>query len=596
MSYETGGFPSSIGSLGTEKMTEQKPQGTASKSQIEADRPWVRYYEQGVPPSIGYLKMPLFSFLEESAQRFPNHPAIYYFGAKISYRTLDQLVNRFGNALLSMGVKKSDRVALMLPNTPHMVIAYYGTLKIGAIVVPTNPLYTERELEYQLRDSGAETLVTITRLYPTVATVRDKVSLKNIVVGNVKDFFPPVLRLLFTLFREAKEGHRLKPGDHKRVHNFQGLLRHHSPKLPDVEVEDEQETALFQYTGGTTGLSKAAMLSHYNLVTNAMQVRHWLTDTQVGRERFLTVLPLFHAYGMTTCMNFAISTASAMVLLPRFDTKEVLEIIDRYQPTIFPGVPTMYIAINNHPEVEKYNLRSIRACISGAAPLPVEVQSRFEQLTGARLVEGYGLTEAAPVTHSNPIYGKRKVGSIGLPFPDVEAKIVDMETGEKETPVGESGELVLRGPQVMQGYWNRPEETAQTIRNGWLYTGDIAKRDKEGYFYIVDRKKEMILTSGYNVYPREVEEVLYEHPKVKEAAVIGVADPYKGEAVKAFIVLKDGETANQDEIIDYCRSKLARYKVPQSVEFRHSLPKSLIGKVLRRVLAEEERARQANKQ
>ncbi|RLC69430.1 MAG: long-chain fatty acid--CoA ligase, partial [Chloroflexi bacterium] len=345
--------------------------------------------------------------------------------------------------------------------------------------------------------------------------------------------------------------------------------------------------------GGTTGVPKGAMLTHKNMLANAIQVRHWLVDAKEGGEVMLSVLPFFHVYGMTVCMNMAIYIGSAMVLLPQFKVKEVLEAINKYKPTLFPGVATMYVAINTYPEVSKYDISSIRACIAGAMPLPYEVWTKFEEITGGKLVEGYGLTEASPVTHCNPIYGLRKP-CIGLPFPDTEAKIVDLETGEKELPIGEIGELAVRGPQVMKGYWNMPEETKMVLKpDGWLLTGDIAKMDEDGYFYIVDRKKDMILSGGYNIYPREIEEVLYAHPKVKEVAAVGVPDEYKGEVPKVFIVLKEGETATEEEIIAYCKENLAKYKIPKYVEFRKELPKTMVGKILRRVLAEEEKKKMA---
>ncbi len=556
---------------------------------VAGERPWLKHYEPEVPTHLEYPEVALHDLLAASARHFPNRDATIFFGARLTYRSLHEQALRFANALRRLGVQKGDRVALMLPNCPQMVIAYYGALAAGAVVVATNPMYLERELQHQLSDAGAETIVLLTKFYPTLANVIDATPVRNVIVTNIKDYFPTPLRLLFTLAKEKKEGHRVAIEGRPGVRRFLDLL-HESPPTPPVVPVAAGDLALLQYTGGTTGVAKGAMLTHYNLVANTVQTRYWMSDLKDGAETFLGVMPFFHVYGMTVAMNLAVMIAGTLILQPRFEVHEVLKAIHRLRPTIFPGVPTMYVAINNCPEVKRYDLRSIRACISGAAPLPVEVQARFEQLTGARLVEGYGLTEAAPVTHCNPIYGRRKAGSIGLPFPDVDAAIADLETGRVGLLPGEAGELVLRGPQVMAGYWGNPAETAQTLRNGWLYTGDIAKRDEDGYFYITDRKKDIIIAGGFNIYPREVEEVLYEHPKVKEAVVVGVPDAYRGETVKAFVVLKAGESATAEEIIGFCRERLAHFKTPKVVEFREALPKSLVGKILRRALREEERS------
>ncbi len=556
------------------------------------EKPWLKFYDKGVPATIKYPDKPLHWALEEAARKYPDNTATIFMGAKLTYRELNDLANRFAAALADLGVKKGDRVSIHLPNCPQFVIAYYGTLKAGAVVVPTNPLYVEREIEHQLNDSGAETIVTLTKFYPVVRRVKERTKLKNIIVTNIKEYFPSLLKLLFTLFKEKKEGHRPPIPKEPGTYFFQDLMAKYPPTPPEVEVGPE-DLALLQYTGGTTGVPKGAMLTHKNMLANAIQVRHWLVDAREGEEVFLSVLPFFHVYGMTVSMNMPIYIGAAMVLLPQFKVKDVLEAINKYKPTLFPGVATMYVAINTYPEVSKYDISSIRACIAGAMPLPYEVWTKFEEITGGKLVEGYGLTEASPVTHCNPIYGLRKP-CIGLPFPDTEAKIVDLETGEKELPIGEIGELAVRGPQVMKGYWNMPEETKMVLKpDGWLLTGDIAKMDEDGYFYIVDRKKDMILSGGYNIYPREIEEVLYAHPKVKEVAAVGVPDEYKGEVPKVFIVLKEGETATEEEIIAYCKENLAKYKIPKYVEFRKELPKTMVGKILRRVLAEEEKKKMA---
>jgi long-chain acyl-CoA synthetase len=492
----------------------------------------------------------------------------------------------FAAALHDLGVKKGDRVSINLPNIPQFVIAFYAALRLGAIIVQTNPMYTERELKELLNDSGAETIVALDLLYPRVEAIRSQTGLKRVILTSVKDLLPPLLRAFYPI-KELLERKRvsLKGGD---FHKFGELLRRYRGRRPpEVKFDPAEDVALLQYTGGTTGLPKGAMLTHRNLVANAFQTRSWFLRAREGHERVLAVLPFFHVYGMTVAMNLPISLASAMILLPRFQIDEVLKTINRYQPTMFPGAPTIYVAFNNHPHIKRYKIGSINECISGSAPLPVEVKKRFEELTGGRLVEGYGLSEASPVTHSNPLDGRDIPGSIGLPFPDTDAKIVDPQSGE-ELGVGEVGELVIRGPQVMKGYWNRPEETAQTLKDGWLHTGDIAKMDERGYFYIVDREKDMIIASGYNVYPREVEEVLYQHPKVAEAAVVGVPDPYRGETVKAFIVPHAGEELDEEEIISFCRKQLAAYKVPRLIEFREALPKTAVGKILKRELRAEE--------
>jgi long-chain acyl-CoA synthetase len=546
---------------------------------------------------MNFPRIPLQQLLEDSARDFPDCTAIIFPGAfgdsyRLSFGALNEQVNRLANALISLGVKKGDRVVLLLPNCPQFVIAFYAVLKAGGVVVATNPLYSPREMEHQFRDCGAETIIVLSLFYNTVAGLKNRTSLKNLIVTNIKEYLPPVSRVLFTLLREKKEGHRVNMSGEPNTHAFPDLQRRHPATPPAVKV-DVDDVAMFQYTGGTTGISKGAVALHRNVMANVYQMWGWELPLRRNQaeEKLLGVMPLFHVYGMVTVMHFAVLTASAMVLLPRWDTKQVLKAINRYRPAFFPGVPTMYVAINSYPEVHKYNLRSIEACTSGAAPLPVEVQQRFEELTGGKLVEGYGLSEAPVVVTSNPLLGTRKPGSIGVPVPCVEARIMDAETGEKEMPLGEVGELVVTGPQVMKGYWNQPEETKLVLRDGWLYTGDLARMDEDGYIFIVDRKKDMIIAGGFNIFPREIEEVLYEHPKIKEAVCYGVDDPYRGQTVKVCVVLKEGETATAEEITEFCRPRLAKFKVPKIVEFRDSLPKSLIGKVLRRVLVEEEQAK-----
>ncbi len=446
-------------------------------------------------------------------------------------------------------------------------------------------MYTERELSHQLKDSGAETLIFLDLLAPKVLKVAPETPVKRLIATGIKDYLPFPKNLLYPI-KAKKSGQWAEIPAGSGVMDFKSLIGRSSPNPPPVDISPG-DLAVLQYTGGTTGLSKGAMLTHRNLVANVLQLMEWDRDFQVGRENILSVLPFFHSFGMTVCMNFGIYTGSTLVLIPRFDLKMVLEHIQKHKVTLFPGTPTIYVAIISSPELKNYNISSIRACLSGAAPLPLEVQLKFQEITGGRLVEGYGLSETSPVTHANRFDAKAQ-GSIGLPMPDTLCKIMDIETGEKEMPLGQSGEICVNGPQVMKGYWNKPEENARVLRNGWFYTGDVGYMNEEGLTFIVDRKKDLIIAGGYNIYPREVEEVLYEHPKIQEATVAGVPDPYRGETVKAYIVLKEGQTATDQEIIAYCKEKLAPYKVPKKVEFRPELPKTMVGKILKRVLVEEE--------
>ena len=548
-------------------------------------RPWLRHYEQDVPYTLAYPSQPLFRFLDAAARRHPRHRALIFYDQPITYRELNDAVNRFANALIGLGVNRGDRVALLLPNSPQMVMAYYGALKAGAVVVSMNPLFSAEELAQQIVDSGAETIVALSIFYNTIKKVRAQTPLKRIIVTNIKEYFSPLRRKLFSIVREAREGHRVDVRGQAGAYAFQDLLARSSNLPPTVEVSPE-DLALIQYSSGTTDLPKGVMLSHANTVANTAQLRYWVTDIDEGDERVLGVLPFSHSYGMTAAMNLGISIAATLILLPTFSTREVLDVIARYRPTMFPGVPTMYVAINNYPNVRRFGLKSIRACVSGAAPLPLEVQEAFEKLTRGKLVEGYGLTEAGPVTHANPIFGQRRTGTIGVPLPDTDAKIVDLQTGQ-DAPMGKIGELVVRGPQVMRGYWNRPEETAQVLRDGWLYTGDLARMDSDGYFQIIDRKKDMILAGDYNVYPRDVEEVLYENPKVLEVAVTGIPPEGEDQNVKAYVVLKKGEMATPEEFMEFCRERLAEYAVPRLIEFRQQLPKTFVGKVFKRKLEEK---------
>ncbi|CCO07540.1 long-chain-fatty-acid--CoA ligase [Desulforamulus hydrothermalis] len=547
---------------------------------------WHKHYPQGIPTQVAVPDMSLYDLLAQAARKYPDNPAIFFFDQRLTYSQLLDRVDRFATALHRLGIKKGDRVALMMPNCPQIVISYYAVARLGAVGVMVNPMFTERELTYLLTDSGTSAVICLDQLQPKIMNVLPATQVKRVVLTGFQDYLslPPDLPATGDIGPQEDGGVILR---------FEQLLQQYPPAPPEVSLAAHRDLALLQYTGGTTGVIKGAMLTHRNLISNVIQTGAWLNICEEGKERFFCVLPFFHVFAMTTCMNLSVHLAAAMILIPRLEALNLLKQIQQYRPTVFQGVPSLYVAVISHPEVKKYDLSSIRCCVSGGAPLPAEVQQQFEALTGARLVEGYGLTEASPVTHCNPVAGYRVSGSIGLPMPGTEIKIVDLETGSRALPPGEIGELCIKGPQVMQGYWNMPEETGKVLRDGWLYTGDIARLDEQGFTYLVDRKKDMVISMGYNVYPREVEEILYEHPAVREAAVIGVKDRTRGEILKAFIVLKEGATARREDILKFCRRYLTPYKVPKQVEFRNELPKSAVGKILRRVLAEEEQAKQS---
>jgi long-chain acyl-CoA synthetase len=556
------------------------------------EAPWFRHYEEGVPRSIEYPDVTLPEALDQSAERFPDRVALRFFldarlpVPALTYRELQDATKRFATALFQLGVRKGDRVALMLPNCPQLVIAFYGAMRIGAIPVNTNPMYVAREMKEQFEDSGCETVVLLDQFFPRLREVHAATQVRRVIVVDAAETLPWYARLLVHVAQWRKGEHVLIPPA-TDTHFFRDLVRAYPPTPPGADLKPS-DVALLQYTGGTTGTPKAAMLTHRNLVANSLQARAWFPRAAAGREIFLGALPFFHVYGLTSVVLFGVAVGAEIVMIPRPRPVDVvLEAIQRFRVTLFPGVPTLYAAINEHPRVGEYDLRSGALCVSGAAPLSHEIFERFETLTGGRLVEGYGLTETSPLTHCTPLFGGRRPGSIGLPFPDTEARIVDLTTGEP-LPSGEDGELEVRGPQVMLGYWNRHEETEEILHDGWLRTGDVAHMDHDGYFYVVDRRKDMIDASGFKVLPREVEEVLLMHPKVREAVVAGVPDAYRGETVKAFVVLRPGEASSEEEIVDFCRLHLAAFKVPRKVEFRAELPKSMVGKYLRRVLVEEE--------
>jgi long-chain acyl-CoA synthetase len=556
----------------------------------EVATPWLDSYPPGVPEHVDVPAGNLARLLADAARDFPSAPALHFQGRTVSYAQLAEQAWRFAGALAGLGVGKGTKVGLVLPNCPQAVIAFFGALRLGAVVVQNNPLYTERELGHQLGDAGVEVVVCLDLAYERVRAVREATAIREVVVTSVLDELPAVKRVIAPYTKKGKAAAHAIGGD-EPVRRWRELVATATTRAGEAEVDPESDLALLQYTGGTTGLSKGVMLSHANLRSNVEQVRAWFPDADPGREVMMAVLPFFHVYGLTVCLLFGIRIGAALVLMPRFDLEQVLAAVDRHRPTLFPGVPTMYVAINNAVAKGGHDLSSIKACLSGAAPLPLEVAERFERYSGGRLVEGYGLSECSPVALANPIYGKRKAGTIGMPLPDTRARVVDPTDPDQTVPTGEAGELAINGPQVMRGYWNRPDESAQVLRDGWLLTGDMAVMDEEGYFQIVDRKKDLIIAGGYNVYPREVEEVLYEHPKILEVCVAGVPDSYRGEVVKAFVVLRPGEKATTEEIRGFAKERLAAYKVPRSVEFRDELPKTLIGKVLRRALVEEEQER-----
>ncbi len=562
-------------------------------------RPWVKFYPSEIPPIIDYPQEPLFKLLTESAKKHPDWVAISYLGKKITYRELDELANQFANGLIPLGITKGSKVALILPNVPQFVFCFFGILKSGATVVPCNPLYREKELEFQLQNSEAVAVVLLNNIagqnnfYQEFEKCRPRLTrLKHVFVTSVTDYLPPVKKQLAGPIRKIQT---LQKEGAIKLTNYVRDQSKSEPNLDALGIDPKNDIAIIQYTGGTTGISKGAMLTHENIVSNSVIVANWVGISQ-KQETLLAAIPFFHIYGLTDAMNAAIYANQRIVLLPSFNPKEVLETIEKEKVQVFPGVPTMYVALLHHPDLAKYSLSSVERCVSGGAALPLEVQKKFNAATGGNLVEGYGLTEASPVTHVNILRpdAVKKEGSIGIPIPNTDAKIVDIETGTKDLAEGEVGELAVKGPQVMKGYWKSEDETKNVFRGEWLLTGDIAKQDKDGFFFIVDRKKDLIDASGFKVWPRDVEEVLYTHPDIKEAAVIGVPDEYRGETVKAYVVLKDkSKNPGEEAIKAFCKERIASYKVPKIVEFVDDLPKSLVGKVLRRKLREQEEQKSA---
>ncbi len=574
-----------------------------------SDKPWTLHYDSGVPSTLDYPDIPLHGLLRESANQHPEAVAcltsahLPLFGRKhsvVTYRELDAYSDALAVALADLGLKKGERVALVMPNCTQFVIAFYAVLKAGGVVAATNPTFPANKMRDQLADSGATMAITLSLFYNTVKQIQPQTDLRQVIVTNIKEYLPPLAKFLFTLAREKKDGHAIE----KRPEDYwlQDLLIRYAGKKPATLVMPD-DLAIFQYTGGTTGVSKAAMSTHRALVANTWQCRAWLSSSVVGdlhRESFLAAIPLFHVFGMVAVLSFAVSMASAMLMVANArDIDEVLDVIHTYRPTLFMGVPALYNAINNHPRVKagQIDLKSIRACISGSAPLPPPTKQRFEELSGGKLLEGFGMSEMPTATHANPLQGENRTGSIGLPFPDVECRVVSLDDGETDVPVGEIGELVMRGPQMMIGYHGMPTETANALRQDaqgrkWLYTGDIARMDEDGYFYIVDRKKDMALIGGFNVYPRNVEDVLMNHPAVLEVGVAAIPHPDPAregqEALKAWVVLKPGQQVTPEELMAFAAKELARYEVPSRYEFVRELPKSAVGKILRRELIQME--------
>ncbi len=548
-------------------------------------RPWHRHYDYNVPTSIRYPRLPVHELLGIPANAFPDKAALNFYGTEMTFWELRLQVLRFANALGELGIRKGERVALHLPNCPQYPIAYYAALSLGAIIVNLNPMYTPEEMKRMIGATGATTLVTFDMVLPHVRNVCRDIQIPRVIVTKVTDYIKG-LGVSTAASLDLDKG----------WHHFSTLIdRHPNPKRPRVQVNPE-DPALIQFTGGTTGVPKGAVLTHANVIAGTFQCALWGSPTiqlaAVERRNVIAVLPYFHVYGNIVVMNWAMFSCATQIQIPRFNIDEMVNLLANFKEiTFFPTVPTLINALVNHPKAAELDLaKKLKLLNSGAAPMPVELIEQIKDM-GIFFSEGYGLSESTSLGISNPILGLKKVGSIGIPFPDNDVRLVDIETGEKDVSRGQPGEIIMKGPLIMQGYWNNPQETAGQLKDGWLYTGDIAIQDEDGYLFIVDRKKDMIIAGGFNVYPREIDEVLFQHPKVQEAVSVGVADPYRGETVKAYVVLKPGERATEEEIIAFCKEKLAAYKIPKKVEFRASLPKSAIGKVLRKVLREEEEAK-----
>lgn len=554
---------------------------------LETEKRWLKLYPDQIAKNVYYRADTLPQLLKYAANEYPKHKAIHFMGKEMTFKTLYKKTLQFAAYLQHLGVKKGDRVAVMLPNIPQTVISFYAILQAGAIAVPVNPLYQEREIEFIMKDSGAKVIITLDMLYNRVERVMKQTDLEHIIVTSIKDYLPFPKNIIYPFIQAKEQGKPPTITSSNSTHLYTQTLKSKESVLKEVPINFEEDIAILQYTGGTTGFPKGVILTHQNLVANTSMCRQWLYKMEKGKEKMLAVMPLFHVYGLMTVLVLSVMEVYKMILVPKFDASGLLKTIHKQKPTVFPGAPTIYIGLMNHPDISQYDLSSIKGAISGSAPLPVEVIEKFEEKTGGKIVEGYGLTETSPVTHVNFLWDNEIVkGSIGVPWPGTDAAIFSLESGEI-LPVGEVGELAIKGPQVMKGYWNNDEETNKVLKDGWLLTGDIAYMDEKGYFYIVDRKKDIIIAGGFNIYPREIEEVLYEHPAVMEASVVGVKDLYRGETVKAFIVLREGMTVTEEELNQFMRRKLASFKVPRIYEFREELPKTAVGKVLRRQLKKE---------
>ena len=551
------------------------------------DKPWLKFYEEGVPENIPYKTICLPHILDRTAEEFPKKTALVFQGCTITFRQLQEMANRFAACLADFGIQKGDAVAILLPNLIPCVVAYYAILKAGGILVMNNPLYTDHELKHQFNDSGARLIITLDLLANRMIDLRPQTSIDKIVVTSIGDYLPFPKNLLFPVVGRLKKlAAPVKKA--KDVYRWKDCLERFPPSPPQVQIAFD-DVAIYQYTGGTTGICKGVELTHENLSKQVQQCAAWFPQFKRGTEIMLGALPYFHVFGMTVAMNFSVYMGWSQVLIPKPQSGPLLEAIRKFKPSFAPLAPAMYIGMLSHPALNKTDMSCLKGAFSGSAPLPVEVIREFEKIAGAVIVEGYGMTETSPVTHINPFAGgARKAGSIGVPVSDTLCRIVDLEDGRTDVPGGEAGELIIKGPQIMRGYKGMPEETVSTLRDGWCYTGDIATMDEDGYFYIVDRKKDMIITGGFNVYPRDIDEIFYQHPKVQEACAIGIPDPKRGENSKVFVVLKEGETATAEELIAFCRTKLAKYKLPTEIEFRKDLPKTNIGKVLRKQLRAEE--------
>lgn len=561
--------------------------GTATQA---ADHPWLRTYPEGIDWDGVIPQGPLFKALDGAVTSYPRSPAMDFLGKSYSYEDVDHLVRRAAKGLQGLGVEKGTRVGLFLPNCPYSVIMYYAILRVGGVVVNYSPLYVERELAHQVEDSGTRFMFTLDLevLYPKMAAVLTHTPLEKIIVGRMADILPFPKNLLYPLVKRKDVASVPRDESHVR---FADLANNDGDYAPvDVRSDD---IAVLQYTGGTTGVPKGAMLTHSNLYANAHQCLKWFPDVVTGGERMLVVLPLFHVFAMTTAMNMAVLMAAEMVLLPRFEVQQVLETISKKGPTLFPGVPTMYTAINGRNDLDKHDLSSIKYCISGGAALPVEVKKTFEQLTGCTLVEGYGLTETSPVATCNPLVGVNKAGSIGLPVPQTVIEIRALEEPAAKMPVREKGEICIKGPQVMPGYWQNHEATDAILKDGFLHSGDVGYMDEDGYTFIVDRMKDMILSGGFNVYPRNIEEAVYEHPAVSEVVCIGIPDEYRGECPKVFYTVKTGLDVGPDELKVFLKDRLSKVEMPREIEQRETLPKTLVGKLSKKELIEEERKKRS---